>query len=263
MPAGYRFMADPFPHPFGDGVLVEAFRSSAGLGEILHIGTGGARPLCAGGGHYSYPAPFRLAGEDYLLPEVSEWSLPLLYRFEDTGLTAMGELRVEGSPRLVDPTVYAAGTSLFLFANNADEAGSVLRLWTAASLSVQFVEHPCSPVRISPAGARMGGLIFDYQGQTYRVGQDSRGAYGDGVLLFRVDALTPQDYRETPVGEYRFTHCRGPHTLNTAADGLLFDYYVDRFSVLAGIQRLRTSLQRWFTAGKTDTAASIRHAQHN
>jgi hypothetical protein len=109
----------------------------------------------------------------------------------------------------------------------------------------------------------MGGLILGHRGQSYRIGQDSRGAYGDGVMVFRIDALTTDVYRETRVGEWRFGSCRGPHTLNAAGDGLLFDYYADRFSLLAGARRLRSALQRRVKVGKSDTAANIRHAPHN
>lgn len=255
-PSGYRFVADPFPYPSGDGVLVEGLRASTGLGEILHIGSSGPVVLCRDVGHFSYPAPFRFEGEDYLLPEVSEWSAPRLYRINGGSLEAAGELVVAGSPRLIDPNLFATRDAVFLFANDASEGSSVLRLWTSPRLFAKFVEHPASPIRISPRGSRMGGAIIQY-GPLYRVGQDSRGQYGDGIVLFEIERLTPTEYREIEVGQCRFSDCRGPHTLNLTGDRAWFDYYEDHFSLLAGVRRARARFLKRSTAGRIYTGPNI------
>jgi|GEM_PF-615335 len=261
-PSGYRFIADPFPHPGGDGVLVEALRASTGLGEILHIGSAGQALVCRDVGHFSYPAPFRFEGADYLLPEVSEWSGPRLYRFDGKSLQPAGELVVAGSPRLIDPTLFGVEDTIYLFANDASEGSSVLRLWTSASLFSKFDEHPASPIRISPSGSRMAGAIVE-RGPLYRIGQDSRGQYGDGIVLFEIERLTPTEYRETEVGQLRFADCRGPHTLNLAGDRAWFDYYEDRFSLLAGIRRVRSRLVKRPTADRIYTGPNIRSEPRN
>jgi len=261
-PSGYRFIADPFPHPGGDGVLVEALRASTGLGEILHIGSAGQALVCRDVGHFSYPAPFRFEGADYLLPEVSEWSGPRLYRLDGKSLQPAGELVVAGSPRLIDPTLFAVEDTIYLFANDASEGSSVLRLWTSASLFSKFAEHPASPIRISPSGSRMAGAIVEHA-RLYRVGQDSRQQYGDGIVLFEIERLTPTEYREIEVGQLRFPDFRGPHTLNLAGDQALFDYYEDRFSLLAGVRRVRSRLLKQSTAGKIDTAPNVPSGPRN
>lgn len=261
-PNGYRFIADPFPHPSGDGVLVEALRASTGLGEILHIGSTGQALVCRDVGHLSYPAPFQFEGADYLLPEVSEWSGPRLYRFDGKSLLPAGELVVAGSPRLIDPTLFAVEGTIYLFANDASVGSSVLRLWTSASLFSKFAEHPASPIRISPSGSRMAGAIVEHA-RLYRVGQDSRQQYGDGIVLFEIERLTPTEYREIEAGQLRFPYFRGPHTLNLAGDQVLFDYYEDRFSLLAGVRRVRSRLLKQSTAGKIDTGPNLPSGPRN
>jgi hypothetical protein len=243
-PKRYRFLADPFHHPGGDGLLVEALRNSTGLGEILHITPSGASPISDGKGHYSYPATFTEAGEHYVVPEMSEWSAPSLFRLGPSRLEAAGPLDVPGTPRLLDPTLHAAARKVFLFANIASEGGSVLRLWVGDALSAPFQEHPASPIRISPAGSRMAGAILPAGGALLRFGQDGRRGYGDGIVLFRIDRLSADDYRETRLGELRFDEVHGPHTLNFRAGSVVFDWYRDRFSPLAGIRRLQSRLQR-------------------
>jgi hypothetical protein len=246
-PKGYRFLADPFYHPSGSGVLLEALRRKTGLGEILNIWDDDFRLLCSGGGHYSYPAPISAHGDDYFLPEVADWSCPTLYRLAGARAEPAGELKIPGRPALVDATPFAADDGIFLFANRVSEGASVLRLWHADTLDGEFLEHPHSPIRISPAGSRMGGEIVRQDDALYRVGQDFRGAYGDGLILFRIEQLSRTHYREVEVGTLRFQEFRGPHTLNVRDGRVLFDFYSERFSPFAGFRRLRARMQkrRW------------------
>lgn len=246
-PARYRFIADPFPHPLADGVLVEGLRKSDSQGEILHLSRGRGTVLCSGSGHFSFPSTVGVGDEWFLLPEVSEWSAQRIYRFENGRVEETGELKVDKSPRLIDPTMHgAADGKLYLFANvnDAAEGAGILRLWVAGSLLDTFIEHPSSPICISPAGARMAGAILDLDGRLYRFGQDGGGAYGDGLTIFAITDLTDSSYREHEVGRIRFSNVRGPHTVNVKGNTLFFDFYRNRFTALAGIRRLRSRLTK-------------------
>ena len=245
-PPEYRFLADPFYHPEGLGLLVEALRKSTNMGEILHLSGAIETPITDwAAGHYSYPSTCSVGGQYYLVPEVSEWSVARLYRLSGSRLDEIGELDVPGRPRLLDPTLFKSDCGLFLFANDEKDGSSVLRLWYSDSVLGPFAEHGSSPIRISPKGSRMAGSVHvTPAGTRYRVGQDLRRSYGDGIVIFRVDALSPTEYRETEVGEVRLADLRGPHTLNVCDDKVVFDYYSDRFSPLAGIRRLLSLARR-------------------
>lgn len=244
-PAGYRFTADPFYHPSEEGLLVEALRTRTGLGEIVKIDPMGPRKLYAANGHLSYPATLNLNGVTYMLPEMSEWSRPHLFRLTGgIGLDDLGELDIPGHPRLVDPTLFADEEKVFLFANDCSESLSVLRLWFADSPLGPYREHPLSPIRISPIGSRMGGAIIRLADGLLRVGQDLRGSYGDGVVIFRIREISPTRYHEELVGEHRFQGVRGPHTLNFRPGMVAFDFYRDRFSIFAGLRRIRGRVKR-------------------
>ena len=73
----------------------------------------------------------------------------------------------------------------------------------------------------------------------YRFGQDFTRDYGDGLLCFQVQALDAGTYEESLVGQIRFDHVKGPHTLDWKDGQLLFDWYEERFSLFAGLRRLR------------------------
>ncbi|MCL6740397.1 hypothetical protein LZ518_04540 [Sphingomonas sp. RB56-2] len=245
-PRQYRFLADPFFYPNEKGLLVEGLNKATNLGEILHVDET-AEILSSGkaGRHFSYPATINENGQDYMVPEISEWSSANIYRLSRSGSEDLGELDVPGRPRLIDPTIFSNNHGIFLFANDDGEGDSVLRLWHASSLFARFAEHPASPIRISPAGSRMAGAIHvAADGNCYRFGQDLRRDYGDGLIMFRIDTLTPSAYQEARIGSVRLSGVRGPHTLNVRDGRMIFDFYSNRFTPWAGVRRLKARAAR-------------------
>jgi hypothetical protein len=238
VPPGYRFLADPFFHP-ENGLLVEALNSHSSRGEILHIDSGEASKLSNRGGHYSYPAVIRDNGRNYVVPEISDWSAAKAFALEDEQLGEAIDLKIPGRPRLLDPTPLEHEGLIYLFGNVTSEGASVLRLWFADSVHAEFREHPCSPIRISPNGGRMGGSLRRRGSRLFRFGQDDRRSYGDGLTVFEVVELNARLYREVAVRSFRFAHCCGPHTLNFGRGQATFDFYVERSSLLAGVRRWR------------------------
>lgn len=238
IPEGYRFLADPFFHPDG-GLLVEGFNARSCRGEILHLEAGKARAVSGEGGHYSYPAVCFDGGRWQVVPEISEWSSAKIFPLHGNSVGGPADLLVPGRPALLDPTPFWHDGAVYLFANLADEGPSVLRLWTALRLDGEFAEHPSSPIRLSPHGSRMAGGIVRLGGDLVRAGQDLRREYGDGLSFFRIAHIDPLRYEEELIRDYRFDHCRGPHTINLKEGRAAFDFYDERFSFFAGIRRLR------------------------
>jgi hypothetical protein len=241
-PLGYSFVADPFFSPGGEAILVEALDSARGKGAVFRLSAHEAVRISPGSGHYSYPAPFREGDIDYVVPEISLWSGPTAFRYSPAGLEPAGALKVPGAPPLVDPTLFRRDGKVYLFASLLSEGNGVLRLWCSDGLFEPFEEHPGSPLRVSPAGSRMGGAILDLGGRLVRFGQDDRGGYGDGLILFEIETLTPRSYREEEIGTLRFDAVKGPHTFNLNGNRAVFDWYRERFALYAGIRRLRGRL---------------------
>lgn len=242
----FAFYADPFFSAEPPGVLVEALGRKSGRGEILLLPDGGGPPrrVSAAPGHLSYPASVICNEVHYLVPEMAEWSLPRIFEFRDGVFADAGPLRVKGDARLLDPTLLNHEGRFYLFANPYPQGSNALCLWVASSLEDEFDPHPCSPILISPRGARMAGQILESEGRPIRLGQDFRSAYGDGILAFRIEELTPQSYVERQISTLRFTDRSGPHTLNFRGGEAVFDWYREAFSPAAGIRRLLARASR-------------------
>jgi len=84
----------------------------------------------------------------------------------------------------------------------------------------------------------MGGSLLELDGRLIRFGQDFTGGYGDGLFAFEVESLTAEFYKERLLGRIGFSDRKGPHTLNWNGEGIVFDWYHERLSLLAGLRRL-------------------------
>ena len=242
MPSGFRFIADPFFHPGGEGILVEGMSNSSGRGEIVQLHHGDVRRLTPGPGHWSYPATITADAEHFVVPEAVERRPVQLFRLTADGLEAVPGFSVDGGPRLLDPTIVRWQGRLYLFGNRLEEGAGVLRLWSSETLTGKFAEHPCSPVRISPEGSRMAGNILVRGQSLWRFGQDLSRDYGDGVILFEIQQLSADAYSEAEWSRLKFAEVRGPHTINFDRGRILFDFYRNHASPVAGLRRLKARL---------------------
>ena len=239
--AGYTFYADPF-FESDDAVLVEGLNKRTGKGEIVRLSSTGATPLAMPrSSHYSYPAVYPADDGSLCIPERAATGESDVYRLSGDEVELSARLEI-ASAGLLDPTLFSHEDTVFLFANDKAEGATILRLWLAGDIHGEFVEHPASPIRVSARGARMGGLIFSAEGRHYRFGQDFERSYGDALLVYEIEEIDRSTYREREIGRIAFETLRGPHTLNFRGNSVVFDWYTERFSLLAGVRRLAAKL---------------------
>jgi hypothetical protein len=105
--------------------------------------------------------------------------------------------------RAYDPTLLRHEGRYWLFvamaapgARPSDE----LCLYSAPSLAGPWRPHPLNPIVSDARSARPAGRILVQDGSLIRPSQDASGGYGSRISLNRIDVLTDEEYRETPVG---------------------------------------------------------------
>ncbi|MBI2026977.1 MAG: hypothetical protein HYS98_04130 [Deltaproteobacteria bacterium] len=234
----YTFYADPFFYSESNDILVEGMNRKTGRGEILYLNLEGAQKISNSVYHYSYPASIIEQGKTYIIPEIMEWSKPKIYLLKNRKMTEVSTLRIAESPALIDPTFFWYNNTLYLFGNVEGIGPNALMLWHSDSLFGEFIQHCDSPIRISPKGSRMAGNLYSREDQLFRFGQNNTQDYGNGIFVFKINALSPSKYQETLIGNLKFDHCKGPHTLNFSKDQVVFDWYHDTFSPVAGVRRV-------------------------
>jgi hypothetical protein len=242
-PPGSQFLADPFWSADGETIYAESLDRRSGKGELVALDRGGGvLARFQGGGHMSYPSMLSLPEGELICPEIAGWSAPRLYRRDGATLADAGALDIAGGPRLLDPTMVEEDGTWFLFGNSKQLGKDALLLFTAPAPRGPWTPHPLSPVHIGPRGARMGGPILRSHGALWRWGQDNSEEYGAGLVLYRIERLTPQDYDEAEAGGLTLAGHKGPHTIDVHGERVVFDRYRLRFSPLAWLDRLKARL---------------------
>lgn len=244
--SGYNFYADPFFSADGKKVRLEALGNKSGLGDIIEIDLEEKEQnkllLC--GEHYSYPLSFTHEGREMLLPEVASHSAQ--YYIELPNYDRKFFLKGLESKRLADATLLEFEGYWYLFFGENKHAHTYLNLWFSKSLSEPFIQHPKSPVCISPSSARMGGRILKKDQELFRFGQNNNRGYGANLTTSLIVKLSPHDYEEVVCGSVSIDNCYGPHSLdyNEHSGLAVIDYYKNEFSLFAGVRRFKALVSK-------------------
>ena len=242
----YNFYADPFISADGKKIRLEALDNKTGLGDILQIDAFdySKQQRIFSGEHFSYPFSFSYARREYVLPEVASHSAP--YFCEPHRPNQKHFLKGLESMRIVDATMYFVDENWFLFFGENHNAHTMLNLWVADSPYDVFAAHPLSPIVMSPLEARMGGAVISYEDRILRFGQNNSGAYGDSLAIMHLTTLSATSYAEKKVGEIFIDKFHGPHSIGFSSDmeSIVFDYYKNEFSFMAGVRRIKGRLHK-------------------
>jgi hypothetical protein len=209
-PPADRYWADPFVFE-SDGVahvFFEQVRYSREKGELVvsRLEQGELsppEPILRADHHLSYPYIFRDGGDTFMIPESGEARRVELWTATDfpTGWTPIAAL-LEGV-NAVDATLMRHGGYYWLWANQAFDGGRLddeTFLYFSDRLDTGWTPHPRNPVVSDARRARPAGRPFLHGDLMIRPAQDCSGRYGSRVVFNAVEVLTPDDYREKPVG---------------------------------------------------------------
>lgn len=233
------FLADPFTIRV-DGVhyiFVEEYSFARRKGVISAYRLEGNEPRRLGvvleeAHHLSFPFLFRVEGEIFMVPESGEDRSVKIYRSANFphGWVEAGVL-LKDVPA-VDTILFRHGSLWWMLTtiqgkgpglNNAElyafHAADPLGNWTA---------HRKNPVVMDARRGRNGGFLRDEYGNPCRVAQvPGFTFYGAGSAIYRIDEITPDTYRESPIEQVRptfFPKLDGTHHIHSA-DGLtVYDF---------------------------------------
>jgi hypothetical protein len=236
----YSFYADPFFSPEGRTIRIEAMRKRTGMGEIIELDSKNLKiqKIILKGIHFSYPFSFEHNGDEFLFPEVADHSKARIYKkyldeFPDYSLiNGLEELSI------TDPTLIKFKDFFYLFCNHLNSPNDRLHLYYSESFSGKFLPHPLNPIVLDPLSARMAGNIVLLEGKLYRLGQDNTHHYGKQIVVNEIMQLTPSIYEERMVNMISCSKENGPHTLNFYKHNSVIDFYEEKFSLTAGINRI-------------------------
>ena len=160
-------------------------------------------PILRAPHHLSYPYVFRDGADTFMIPESGEAGRVELWAATDfpTGWTPV-EALLEGV-QAVDASVLRHGGLYWMWVSQAVADGRLddeTFLYFSDRLDSGWIAHPRNPVVSDARCARPAGRPFLHDDVVIRPAQDCTGRYGSRVVFNAVEVLTPDEYRETPVG---------------------------------------------------------------
>jgi hypothetical protein len=140
--------------------------------------------------------------------------------------------------RLLDTTYFYWIGVHYLFGGPQGFENQFLNLYYSENFFGQYQPHPSNPIVINPDNSRMGGCITEINGKIFRIGQFNRNSYGEKIKIMEIVSISKEVYKEIEKNEIIISRGKGPHTLNFSGGDIVGDFYEDKFSIFAGINRL-------------------------
>ncbi len=223
-----RFFADPFVvERDGRGYLFFeefVFAKRKGVISCIEIDENGFRGepslVLEAPHHLSYPFIFEWENQTYMLPESHDSGCIKLFRAVEFPFRWEFAGNLLENVWAVDATIFEHRGTFWMFAGGVTKNGKInsdLFLYSADTPLGPWRPHPANPVVADVRRARPAGQVFSHEGILIRPGQDCSQSYGGGTTLNRIDVLSPEEYRETPIrslGPEWFPGSQGLHTLN-------------------------------------------------
>ena len=211
LPPSDRSYADPFVVRHGGEtyVFLEVLPHDSGVGELAvgRLTADGAladlEPILPVPHHTSYPFVFRDGDATFLIPESGDAGRVELLAATDFPVGWERVATLLDGVNAVDATVHAHGGLYWMWVTTAVPGGRLndeTFLYFSDRLDGGWAPHPRNPVVSDARRARSAGRPFVHDGVLIRPSQDCSARYGRRVVFNAVELLTPDEYRERPVG---------------------------------------------------------------
>ncbi len=187
--------------------------------------------------HQSYPYIFEEKGEIYCIPEQSEANCVKLYQATDFPLKwKMKSVLIADFP-VVDPTLFQHQGQWWLLATKGGgQQDSHLYAWHADSFEGPWTPHQHNPIKEGFGQTRPAGPPFMLKSDLYRPVQGFKKRYGDGLLIYKIEELTPSSFKEKLVLDLKpfKSYPYGLHHLSINSGIAVFDAkgYASVFEVI-------------------------------
>jgi len=257
------YLADPFPfsHQGQDFIFIEKYLYSKRRGCIAVVtanrdGTIGSPQIVMEEPHHlSYPFVFERDGQVWMIPESGAARNVCLYRAVEFPYRWTREAYLIEDIEGYDTTPLCHDGRFWFFVSPRlwrSSSWDLLSIYRAENLTGCWTSHAENPVLIDATLSRPAGAFIRHGGRTLRPVQDCARGYGSAVTFCQIDALSEQEFAQTPVGCIR-SGAFGCHTYNRRS-GL---EVIDLFGHLRGLREVRSSYEPFALDAPADPASGL------
>lgn len=197
--------------------------------------------------HLSFPFVFKYQNEIFLLPESSASQKLTLYKCKSFPNHWIPEKDLQGFyGKFVDSSILLNNNIYYLFTtkvqvNDYGISEYQLLLFFTKEITLDWIEHPKSPISTDKNNARCAGNIFSLKNKLYRPAQDCTSRYGGNFSIYEITTLSEIDYQEkthvdnlvnfnfkwSKLGGHHFNSVEFMNKRIVATDGLKPDYFIN------------------------------------
>lgn len=231
-----KWLADPFAVARSNKIYVfcEEFSYRTFKGRIVCIEIADGSPTSAPRVaielpiHVSYPYLLEHKSQTYCVPETAEAGEAALYKADEFPLRWVKVGTLLSNFAALDSTVFRYQGRWWLTCTNVGDAPqSKLFAWYSDELLGPWKPHAANPVKNDIHSSRPAGTPFMHEGHLYRPAQDCSRTYGGRIVLNRIKALTPKDFKEDNVAVIEpylnSPYREGVHTVSAVGDFTIID----------------------------------------
>lgn len=146
--------------------------------------------------HLSFPFVFENEGSVLMTPETSAINAIQIYAAKDFPFDWHPVHTIATGLPYEDANVFYYSGRWWAISSTTTLESTSIHIFYSQSLFGEWIRHPVVSVSYEFTG-RPAGRVLEHDGVLIRPTQDSRRVYGESVLGFRIDALTPFDFSET------------------------------------------------------------------
>lgn len=234
-PSPFVFYADPFILDVNENgeteVLVEELEDQEGYGKLSKLSIDNqlnytVRTLLDLKAHLSYPQVIRQNEQLYVIPESASLKKLNAYQF-NSDASSLEYASTIMDLGLYDATILYYDNKYWLFGILSSEKTPHLVIYHSSRLLGPYTRHKEAVVKKGLWGVRPAGKFIQVNGELYRPAQNCKEYYGKSLVIFKVEELTDETYRETfhmeirpeQLGQYNF----GIHTIHASHGKLVVD----------------------------------------
>ncbi len=194
--------------------------------------------------HKSFPYTFSSNGKLYCMPEESDMRELNLFEYSPNNEKFEFRRTLFSDMSLVDSFMYHSNGIFYLFCTDKSNGSFVQRLFVSHSLDDRFEEHPNSPIASGKSKGRNAGGLIHCGDKTFRLSQECRNFYGEGINFNLVKNLDHENYSEEFSFRLKFVNSTkfGYHTFNVYKEWIVIDGKVLRYSLLAPLMKFNARI---------------------
>ena len=199
-PKDGEYYADPFTFKSNNKNYIVAehysYEDKKGRIVLINPGSNHIKTVLEKEHHLAYPYIYPEANEIYMMPEEGNSGELNLYKW-NSGTEDFSFITTILNKPAIDASILKHKAQYFLFASLKGELpNEKLMIYFSDNLEGPYQAHPCNPVKITPAGARMGGVFINQDGRILRPSQYSVNYYGEKIIFWEIKELSVTNYME-------------------------------------------------------------------